>query len=81
MKILAIRFARLGDVILLIPALRSLKAAFPDGKVRSPGQPSPDMKNNYNRSIYVTDPDGVDLQLVTSADDGWLNPSAGGGGN
>jgi ADP-heptose:LPS heptosyltransferase len=32
-KILAIRFARLGDVILLIPALRSLKAAFPDARL------------------------------------------------
>ncbi len=62
-----------------IDALRArLKAAFPDNNVRSPGQPSPDMKNNYNRSIYVMDPDGVDLQLVTSADDGWLNPGAGG---
>jgi catechol 2,3-dioxygenase-like lactoylglutathione lyase family enzyme len=62
-----------------IDALRSkLKVAFPDSKVRSPGQPSPDLKNNYNRSIYVTDPDGVDLQLVTSTDDGWLNASAAG---
>ena len=32
-KILAIRFARLGDVILLLPALRSLKAAFPDARL------------------------------------------------
>ena len=57
-----------------IDALRAkLTAAFPDSNVRSPGQPSPDLKNNYNRSIYVTDPDGVDLQLVTSTDDGWLN--------
>jgi catechol 2,3-dioxygenase-like lactoylglutathione lyase family enzyme len=63
-----------------IDALRDrLKAAFPEGNVRSPGNPSPDLKNNHNRSVYVTDPDGVDLQLVTSADDGWLNPSAGGG--
>ena len=62
-----------------IDALRvRLKAAFPDNNVRSPGQPSPDPKNNYNRSVYVTDPDGVDLQLVTSADDGWLNDGAGG---
>jgi catechol 2,3-dioxygenase-like lactoylglutathione lyase family enzyme len=62
-----------------IDALRErLKAAFPDNNVRSPGQPSPDMKNNFNRSVYVTDPDGVDLQLVTSTDDGWLNPGAGG---
>lgn len=30
MKILAIRFARLGDVILLLPALSSLKKIFPD---------------------------------------------------
>jgi hypothetical protein len=55
-----------------------LKAAFPDSNVRSPGQPSPDPKNNYNRSIYVRDPDGVDLQLVTSSDDGWLNDGTGG---
>ena len=33
MKILAIRFGRLGDVILLIPALCSLKAAFPDARL------------------------------------------------
>ncbi|HYR91088.1 MAG TPA: glycosyltransferase family 9 protein [Terriglobia bacterium] len=32
-KILAIRFARLGDVILLLPALRSLKAAFPGSRL------------------------------------------------
>jgi catechol 2,3-dioxygenase-like lactoylglutathione lyase family enzyme len=62
-----------------IDALRAkLKAAFPDGNVRSPGEASPDMKNNHNRSVYVTDPDGVDLQLVTSTDDGWLNEGAGG---
>ena len=30
MKVLAIRFARLGDVVLLLPALSSLKHAFPD---------------------------------------------------
>ncbi len=33
MKILAIRLARLGDVILLFPALGLLKAAFPDARV------------------------------------------------
>jgi ADP-heptose:LPS heptosyltransferase len=32
-KILAIRFARLGDVLLLLPALRSLKERFPDSKI------------------------------------------------
>lgn len=59
-----------------IDALRvRIKAAFPDGDVRSPGEPSPSMEANYNRSIYVTDPDGVSLQLVTSKDDGWLAES------
>ena len=33
MKILAIRFARLGDVILLLPALASLKDRFPDSEL------------------------------------------------
>ncbi|HLH29651.1 MAG TPA: glycosyltransferase family 9 protein [Terriglobia bacterium] len=33
MKILAIRFARLGDVLLLLPALRSLKEKFPDSQL------------------------------------------------
>ena len=33
MKILAIRFARLGDVILLLPALASLKNKFPDSEL------------------------------------------------
>ncbi|MEQ1897554.1 MAG: VOC family protein [Vicinamibacterales bacterium] len=56
-----------------IDALRErLKAAFPEGKVYSPGEPSPSMEANHNRSIYVIDPDGVSLQLVTSKDDGWL---------
>jgi len=32
-NILAIRFARLGDVILLLPALASLKRAFPDARL------------------------------------------------
>jgi len=32
-KILAIRFARLGDVILLLPALASLKQKFPDSEL------------------------------------------------
>jgi ADP-heptose:LPS heptosyltransferase len=32
-KILAIRFARLGDVLLLLPALRSLKERFPDSRL------------------------------------------------
>jgi catechol 2,3-dioxygenase-like lactoylglutathione lyase family enzyme len=64
-----------------IDALRArLKAAFPDGDVRSPGEPSPSMQANFNRSIYVTDPDGLSLQLVTSTDDGWLAIAAGGAG-
>ncbi len=59
-----------------IDALRErLKAAFPEGKVYSPGEPSPSMEANHNRSIYVIDPDGVSLQLVTSKDDGWLAAS------
>ena len=33
MKILAIRLARLGDVVLLLPALSSLKRAFPDARL------------------------------------------------
>ena len=33
MRILAIRFARLGDVLLLLPALTSLKEKFPDSKL------------------------------------------------
>src|SRR5262245_66098012 len=33
MKILAIRFARLGDVILLLPALESLKHKFPGSEL------------------------------------------------
>ena len=33
MKILAIRFARLGDVLLLLPSLRSLKERFPDSRL------------------------------------------------
>jgi ADP-heptose:LPS heptosyltransferase len=33
MRILAIRFARLGDVILLLPALASLKRTFPDSEL------------------------------------------------
>ena len=33
MKILAIRFARLGDIVLLLPALSSLKAAFPSAEL------------------------------------------------
>lgn len=32
-KILAIRFARLGDVILLLPALRAIKSCFPDAQI------------------------------------------------
>ena len=56
-----------------IDALRErLKAAFPGSRVYSPGDPSPSMEANHNRSIYVIDPDGVSLQLVTSKDDGWL---------
>jgi ADP-heptose:LPS heptosyltransferase len=33
MNVLAIRFARLGDVILLLPALTSLKARYPDSRL------------------------------------------------
>src|SRR6185369_5679286 len=33
MRVLAIRFARLGDVILLLPALASLKERFPDSEL------------------------------------------------
>ena len=56
-----------------IDALRErLTAAFPGSRVYSPGDPSPSMEANHNRSIYVIDPDGVSLQLVTSKDDGWL---------
>src|SRR2546422_3582979 len=33
MKILAIRFARLGDTVLLLPALSLLKRAFPDARL------------------------------------------------
>ena len=33
MNILAIRFARLGDVVLLLPALASLKSAYPDARL------------------------------------------------
>ena len=33
MKILAIRFARLGDVVLLLPALRLLRERFPDSEL------------------------------------------------
>ena len=33
MKILAIRFVRLGDVILLLPALASLKDKFPHSEL------------------------------------------------
>jgi catechol 2,3-dioxygenase-like lactoylglutathione lyase family enzyme len=62
--------------ILGIDAFRErLRAAFPYGDVRSPGEPSPSMEANHNRSVYVTDPDGVSLQLVTSTDDGWLAAS------
>lgn len=56
-----------------IDALRKrIAAAFPEHKVYSPGEPSPSMEANYNRSIYIIDPDGVSLQLVTHKDDGWL---------
>lgn len=59
-----------------IDALRKrLTAAFPETKVYSPGEPNPSMEANYNRSIYVIDPDGVSLQLVTYKDDGWLAAS------
>ncbi|PYS16277.1 MAG: hypothetical protein DMG15_02760 [Acidobacteria bacterium] len=33
MNILAMRFARLGDVVLLLPALASLKSAYPDARL------------------------------------------------
>ncbi len=61
------------DTIPGIDKLRKdLAAAFPEYKVWSPGEPSPSMEANHNRSIYIMDPDGVSLQLVTSKDDGWL---------
>jgi catechol 2,3-dioxygenase-like lactoylglutathione lyase family enzyme len=64
------------DTIPGIDALRQrLTAAFPEHKVYSPGQPNPSMENNYNRSVYIIDPDGVSLQLVTHKDDGWLAES------
>ena len=47
----------------------ALKAAFPSGKVQSPGTPG-DL--TYNRSIYVSDPDGFSLQLISRTDDGHL---------
>ena len=53
-----------------VEALRAkLRAAFPDGNVRSPGTPA---RSTYNRSIYVVDPDGLSLQLISSTDDGEL---------
>lgn len=52
-----------------------LAAAFPGHRVYSPGKPDPSMENNYNRSVYIIDPDGVSLQLVTHKDDGWLAES------
>src|SRR5215510_3165982 len=33
LKILVIRFARLGDVILLVPALRALRRRFPNSQI------------------------------------------------
>jgi catechol 2,3-dioxygenase-like lactoylglutathione lyase family enzyme len=47
----------------------ALNEAFPSGKVRSPGKPG-DL--TYDRSIYVEDPDGVSLQLISKTDDGHL---------
>jgi hypothetical protein len=32
------------------------------------------MMPSYNRSIYVTDPDELSLQLISSTDDGRLPP-------
>lgn len=49
-----------------------LRSAFPDRGVRSPGRPSPVMTDDFNRSIYVMDPDGLSIQLVSRADDGYL---------
>lgn len=64
------------DTIPGIDALRQrLTAAFPGHRVYSPGKPDPSMENNYNRSVYIIDPDGVSLQLVTHKDDGWLAES------
>ena len=61
-----------------IEALRAkLRAAFPDRNVGSHGTPTSSLSSNYNRSIYVTDPDGLSLQLISSTDDGRLGtPSA-----
>lgn len=47
----------------------ALKNAFPDAKVTSPGAPT---SSTYNRSIYIDDPDGLHLQLISSTDDGNL---------
>jgi len=53
-----------------VEALRTaLKKAFPDAKVTSPGAPT---SPTYNRSIYIDDPDGLRLQLISSTDDGKL---------
>ena len=47
----------------------SLKKAFPEAKVTSPGAPT---SQTYNRSIYIEDPDGLRVQLISHADDGKL---------
>jgi catechol 2,3-dioxygenase-like lactoylglutathione lyase family enzyme len=47
----------------------TIKQAFPDAKVQSPGKPG---DSTYDRSIYIDDPDGVRLQLIATDDDGHL---------
>jgi catechol 2,3-dioxygenase-like lactoylglutathione lyase family enzyme len=47
----------------------AMRTAFPGAKVTSPGTPS---SSTYNRSIYIDDPDGLHLQLISSTDDGGL---------
>jgi catechol 2,3-dioxygenase-like lactoylglutathione lyase family enzyme len=47
----------------------SLKRAFPDAKVMSPGKPG---DSTFDRSIYIDDPDGLRIQLISRDDDGNL---------
>jgi catechol 2,3-dioxygenase-like lactoylglutathione lyase family enzyme len=51
------------------PLRQALKEAFPSSNVRSPGKPG-DL--TYDRSIYIDDPDGLSIQLVSKTDDGHL---------
>jgi catechol-2,3-dioxygenase len=51
------------------PLRQALEESFPSSKVRSPGKPG-DL--TYDRSIYLEDPDGVAIQLVSRRDDGHL---------